>query len=194
MNELTHVGETKIWDPLIRLFHWTLVLSFMVAYLTEDELQILHVYSGYLIMGLLTVRLIWGFVGTKHARFSDFIRPPGEVKTYLKDLLTLRATRHLGHNPAGGAMILALFVSLVLTTFTGVGAYGAEGGGPMAGWFIGIGEFGGEALEEIHEFFANFTLLLVVVHVGGVVLGSLLHRENLVRAMFTGRKQISIDN
>ena len=194
MNETTQIAETKVWDPLIRLFHWTLVLSFIVAYLTEDELQTLHVYSGYLIMGLLSIRLIWGFVGTKHARFSDFIRPPGEVKAYLKELLALRATRHLGHNPAGGAMILALILSLVLTTVTGIGAYGAEGGGPMAGWLIGIGGFGGEALEEVHEFLANFTLLLVVVHVGGVVLGSLLHRENLIRAMFTGRKQISIDN
>jgi len=193
MDEPIQVVETKIWDPLVRLFHWTLVLSFMIAYLTEDELQTLHVYSGYLIMGLLSIRLIWGFVGTKHARFSDFIRPPREVKVYLKELLALRATRHLGHNPAGGAMILALILSLVLTTVTGIGAYGAEGGGPLAGWLIGIGEVGGEALEEIHEFFANFTLLLVAVHVAGVVLGSLLHRENLVRAMFTGRKRISMD-
>jgi len=189
MKTLEHPGEVTVWDPLVRLFHWTLVMSFLVAYLTEDELQTLHVYSGYLIAGLLVVRLTWGFAGPKHARFSDFIRPSGEVTAYLKDLLKGRTARYLGHNPAGGAMILALLVSLSLTTFTGIAAYGVEGGGPMAGWFMGTRVFGGEAMEEIHEFFANFTVLLVVVHVAGVILGSLLHGENLVRAMITGRKQ-----
>ena len=189
MKSLEYPGEITVWDPLVRLFHWTLVLSFLVAYLTEDELQTLHVYSGYLIAGLLVVRLIWGFAGPTHARFSDFIRPPGEVIAYLKDLLKGRTARYLGHNPAGGAMILALLFSLSLTTLTGIGAYGAEGGGPMAGGFTGISVFGGEAMEEIHEFFANFTVLLVAVHLAGVILGSLLHRENLVRAMITGRKQ-----
>ncbi len=100
----------------------------------------------------------------------------------------MRRTDRSARGP-GRAVILALLVSLSLTILTGIGAYGAEGGGPMAGWFTGIRVFGGEAMEEIHEFFANFTVLLVVVHVAGVILGSLLHGENLVRAMITGRKQ-----
>ena len=185
MHELSQINETKVWDPLVRLFHWSLVVCFCLAFLTEDELQTLHVYAGYLIMGLLALRLIWGFVGTRHARFSDFIRPPSEVVSYLKDMGHNRAPRHLGHNPAGGAMIVALLISLLLTTLTGVGVYGVEGAGPTTGWFTGPGE----ALEEIHEFLANFTLLLVVVHVTGVILGSLMHRENLVRAMISGRKR-----
>lgn len=190
MKSPEHHGEITVWDPLIRLFHWTLVLSFLVAYLTEDELQTLHVYSGYLIAGLLVVRLIWGFAGPRHARFSDFIRPPGEVAAYLGGLIKGGTTRYLGHNPAGGAMILALLFSLSLTTLTGIAAYGVEGDGPMAGWFLGTRMFGGEVMEEIHEFFANFTVLLVAVHITGVILGSLLHGENLVRAMITGRKQV----
>ena len=190
MKSLEHPGEITVWDPLIRLFHWTLVLSFLIAYLTEDGLQTLHVYSGYLIAGLLVVRLIWGFAGPRHARFSDFIRPPGEVAAYLGDLIKGETARYLGHNPAGGAMILALLVCLSLTTLTGIAAYGAEGAGPMAGWFLGTRMLGGEVMEEIHEFFANFTVVLVAVHVTGVILGSLLHRENLVRAMITGRKQV----
>ena len=189
MKSLEQAGEIMVWDPLVRLFHWTLVLSFLVAYLTEDELQTLHVYSGYLIGGLLVVRLIWGFAGPRHARFSDFIRPPGEVIAYLRDLLKGRSTRYLGHNPAGGAMILALLVCLSLTTLSGIVIYGAEGGGSTASWFMGTRVFGGEALEEIHESFANCTVVLVSVHVTGVILGSLLHAENLVRAMITGRKQ-----
>ncbi len=181
--------EIKVWDPLVRLFHWSLVLAFATAYATEDDYMALHVYAGYTIAGLLLIRLIWGFVGTQHARFSDFVRPPHEAWSYLKETITFKAKRYLGHNPAGGLMIVALLLSLLLTTLTGLGAYGIEGHGPLASWLSGIGEIGEDALEEIHEFFANFTLFLVAVHIAGVILGSISHGENLVRAMFTGTKQ-----
>ncbi len=187
MNDV--LKEIKVWDPLVRLFHWSLVVAFLVAYISEDDFMTLHTYAGYTIMGLLAFRLVWGVIGTRHARFSDFVRPPHEVLAYLKDMAALKAKRYLGHNPAGGAMIVALLVSLLLTTLSGLGAYGIEGGGPLAGWLYGVGEFGKEALEEVHEFFANFTLLLICIHVAGVLLGGILHRENLVRAMFTGTKQ-----
>lgn len=186
MNRQT---EINVWDPLVRLFHWTLVIAFGVAWLTEDEWMTLHSYAGYLIVALLLFRLFWGVIGPRHARFSDFVKSPSAVIGYLKDLTKLRAKRYVGHNPAGGAMIVALLICLVMTTLTGLLAYGATGSGPLNGMFAMSPSFGSEWLEEVHEFFANFTLLLVVVHVGGVAFESLLHKENLVRSMFTGTKR-----
>lgn len=180
--------EIKVWDPMVRIFHWSLVTLFIVTFATEDELMTVHAYAGYGIMGLLLFRLVWGMVGSPHARFSDFVRPPREALAYLKDMAALRAKRYLGHNPAGGIMIVALLISLLLTTLTGLAAYGTEGSGPLAMLLAGLGESGEEVFEEVHEFFANFTLFLVVIHVAGVILGSILHNENLVRAMFTGKK------
>ena len=185
MSDQTHV---KVWDPLVRLFHWGLVTAFVLAYLSEDDWMSLHVYAGYTVMGLLAFRLIWGLIGPRYARFSDFVRRPSEVMAYLKGLVSLNARRYIGHNPAGGAMIVLLLFSLLLTTLTGLGAYGAEGYGPLAGWAAGLVGMGKEAMEEVHEFAANFTLFLILVHVAGVLLGSLLHKENLVRAMITGHK------
>lgn len=167
--------EIKVWDPLLRLFHWSLVLSFAVAYATEDDLMEAHLFAGYLILGLLGFRLLWGVVGPRYARFTDFVRPPKEAVAYLKQMTTFHAKRHLGHNPAGGAMVIALLASLFVTALTGLGADGTLG-------------FGTELMEEIHEFFASFTLLLVAVHVAGVLFSSLIQGENLVRAMINGRK------
>ncbi len=181
-------SDIKVWDPLVRVFHWTLVSAFIVAWLTEDEFMSVHAYAGYLIAGLLAVRLVWGLVGTRYARFSDFVKSPRVVIAYLKDLARLKAKRTLGHNPAGGAMILALLIMLTVTVVTGLLAYGAEGMGPLTEFFSHQSGYGSEFFEEVHEFFAHVTLVLVFIHLGGVALGSFLHRENLVRAMFTGRK------
>ena len=186
-------NEIRVWDPLVRLFHWALVGAFAIAWLTEDEFMTLHSYAGYTIAGLLLFRLLWGFVGPRYARFSDFVRSPSTVLAYLKSLKAFKAQRFIGHNPAGGAMILALLLSLMVTSFTGIMAYGAIGSGPLAGWFASQSSYGAEWLEEIHEFFANFTLLLVIAHLGGVVVESLLHRENLVKSMLTGYKRASAD-
>ncbi len=186
---MTSKKQIKVWDPVVRIFHWTLVAAFSIAYVTEDEFLDLHVYAGYVVMALLAVRLIWGFVGTRHARFSDFVRSPGAALNYLKEMSALRAKRYLGHNPAGGLMIIALLFSLLVTSISGLAAYGVEGFGPLAVWFRQYGIWNDKWLEEIHEFFANFTLLLVAGHLAGVFLGSLLHGENLVRAMFTGVKR-----
>ncbi|MCF6238119.1 MAG: cytochrome b/b6 domain-containing protein, partial [Candidatus Marinimicrobia bacterium] len=106
-----------------------------------------------------------------------------------KEMFALKARRYLGHNPAGGAMIVALLLSLFITTLTGLGAYGAEGSGPLVSWLAGASEFTKDALEEVHEFFADFTLLLVFIHVAGVILAGIFHAENLVKAMVTGIKQ-----
>ena len=180
----------RVWDPLVRVFHWGLAGSFAIAFLTEDDLLALHVWAGYLILGLIFIRVLWGFVGTRHARWSDFVKQPTEIFTYLKAAIRSRAARYLGHNPAGGAMVVALMLSVTLTGLSGLAVYGAqELSGPMAPWFSGLSEGWAHALEDIHEVVANLTLLLVLLHLAGVALASLQHRENLVRAMITGLKR-----
>jgi cytochrome b len=182
-------GEVRVWDPFVRVFHWLLALLFTLAYVTGEDWLNLHVNTGYAVFGLVLLRVLWGVVGTPHARFGDFVYRPGAVAAYMKDTLALRARRYLGHNPAGGAMIVLMLASLVAVSVSGFAAYGIEkGAGPLA-MLGGSGEFLEEALEEVHEFFANFMVLLVLVHVAGVIAESLIHRENLVKAMLTGRKR-----
>src|SRR5690554_467637 len=136
---MKHRNGIRVWDPLIRLFHWTLVLAFFTAYLTEGEPEWLHVTAGYLIAVLLVARLAWGFVGSQHARFTDFVRSPATVLHYLRDEFTGRARRYLGHNPAGGAMILALLFTLTMTALSGMTLLAAkEGEGPLAGWLVPV--------------------------------------------------------
>jgi len=179
----------RVWDPLVRIFHWSLVSAFFIAYFTEDDLLDLHVYAGYLIGGLLVFRLIWGFMGSRHARFTDFVKHPREVWAYLKSIIGQHPRRYLGHNPAGGAMVIALLLSLVMVTVSGIALYGAdESAGPLAASLSGMSEFWVNTLEDVHEFFANFTLALVFFHVSGVLIASFQHKENLVKSMVDGRK------
>ncbi len=187
---MTEQKQVKVWDPLVRIFHWSLVVAFFVAYFTEDELLDLHVLAGYTVAGLVAFRLVWGLVGPRHARFSDFVYPPGEVFGYLGDLLRSRARRYLGHSPAGGAMVIALLAMLVVVSISGVAVYALEeGAGPLAPWLAGGGEELEDVVEEIHEIASNLTLVLVILHIAGVLLSSRVHGENLVRAMFTGYKK-----
>jgi len=186
----TTSNTVRVWDPLLRLFHWSLAGSFAIAFVTEDDLLALHVWAGYLILGLIMIRVLWGFVGPRHARWSDFVKEPTEILAYLKAAIQFRAARYLGHNPAGGAMVVALMLSLTITGLTGLAVYGAqELSGPMAPLLGGLSEGWAHALEDIHEVLANLTLLLVLLHLAGVALASLQHRENLVRAMITGLKR-----
>jgi len=179
----------RVWDPLVRVGHWLLVVSFFIAYLTEDDFMTLHTWAGYSVTVIILTRIVWGFIGTRYARFSDFVYPLSTVVQFVKNTLILRAKRYIGHNPAGGLMILAMITSLLITTLSGMAVYGAaENAGPLAAWLGGSSHFLEEIFEGIHELFANLTLLLVIVHVTGVVLESLIHRENLVRAMVTGYK------
>ena len=204
--------ETKVWDPLVRLFHWSLVAAFTIAWLTGDEESRLHELAGYAVIGLVLIRIAWGFVGTRYARFSDFVYRPLVVLSYIRDLTLGKSKRYLGHNPLGGMMVLALLVSLLAAGITGLALEGAEQGtGPFASLSTGYTvtmpsviaravadeddkernngkNENDEIWEELHEFFADLTLLLVVLHIAGVIIGSLVHRENLVRAMLTGRK------
>lgn len=178
----------RIWDPLVRIGHWTLVATFFTAYLVEDDFLTVHVWAGYVLAGVVAFRLVWGLIGTRYARFTDFVRGPRAVLGYFRDALSHRGPRYLGHNPAGGAMVLALLISLAITAVSGMGLYAVEdGAGPLAGW-IAQGHYE-DAWEEVHEVFANLSLLLVILHVVGVGFSSLMHQENLVRAMISGRKR-----
>lgn len=181
-------SNIPVWDPAVRLFHWSLAAAFLVAYMTGDYWEILHVNAGYLIGGLLVLRVLWGFIGPTYARFSNFVRTPREVMTYVKDAVRFRAPRYIGHNPAGGAMALALMISLAMTVVSGIALYGAtDFAGPLAGMFRG--EFAADVLEGLHELGANLTLFLVVLHLGGLLFSSLEHGENLIKSMITGRKK-----
>lgn len=211
-------GETtrvRVWDLFVRVSHWTVAVAFFVAYFTEDDLLTVHVWAGYTIGVLVVMRILWGFVGPKHARFSDFVCGPFKAWKYLIDLITFRARRYVGHSPAGGVMVLLLLAGLLATVWSGLELHAVENNaGPLAAVstesptaaivapiplaFASEDESEGaeaennekeEFWEELHEVLANLTLFLVVLHVGGVVLASLVHRENLVRSMITGDKK-----
>lgn len=169
-------GTVKVWDPFVRVFHWTLVAGFAAAWITGDEFQKLHVLIGYAIAGLVATRIVWGFVGTRHARFSSFAARPSRVLAFLRQSLSLSAPRHLGHNPAGGAMVFALLAMIA--------AICASGYAMTTDAFWGV-----EWVEEVHEAAVWITTGLVVLHVAGVILASVEHGENLVRAMVTGHKR-----
>ncbi len=166
----------KVWDPVVRLFHWSLVVSFAVAWLTADEWDNLHEWAGYAAAALIGFRLMWGLIGPRYARFSQFIRSPGGVAAYIGASLKGKEPRYLGHNPAGSLMILGLILAMAGTAATG--------------WMLTLNAFwGAEWVEDTHEALANLMLFMVAAHVAGVVFASLRHKENLVRAMINGRKR-----
>lgn len=164
-----------VWDAPVRLFHWLLVLSFAGAYLTaeSERWRLLHVTLGYTMAGLVIFRILWGFAGTRYARFSSFVRSPLEATVYLRSMLRGKPVHYTGHNPAGALAIVAL-LSLALAVIG-------------TGW-VTYNELGGDWLEEVHEAAANIMLALVGVHVAAVLISSRLHHENLIGAMITGRK------
>ncbi len=203
----------RVWDPLVRIIHWSLVALFATSWISSEIDTDVHVISGYCLVTLILVRLIWGIVGTRHARFGSFVRPPSEVLAYVRSLVRGEPDYHEGHNPLGGWMIVALLTALLMTGFSGLMLYGSEGHGPLAGFslasmspvaiayadddedeaderygHLGEHEEGEELWEEVHEFFANLTFALVFLHLFGVMVASLLHGENLVGAMISGRK------
>lgn len=190
-----HASErVRVWDPLVRTFHWALAAGFATAFIVEDDLLSVHVWAGYLVLALIVVRLVWGLIGTPHARFSDFVRKPSEVLAYVRDALRLRAPRYLGHNPAGGAMVIALMIAVALTGLSGLAVYGAEElSGPLAPLMSSLPASWGHFFEEVHEVMANLTLVLIVAHVAGVIFSSLSHRENLIAGMITGLKRRNVE-
>lgn len=176
-----------VWDPFVRLFHWGLALAFLTAYLSGEEHYGLHLWSGYAVLVLLALRLPWGFLGPRHARFHDFVAGPRRTLAYAAALLRGRAPRHLGHNPLGGWMILALLVVLAAVGLSGVALDAAENrAGPLGGTRLFVY---GDVIGKTHEWSTNVALVLIGLHLAGVVAASRLHRENLVAAMLTGRKR-----
>ena len=178
-----------VWDPLVRLFHWLLASCFAVAYLVEDERLGLHLLSGSALLGLVLFRLIWGVIGTRYARFADFSCSPRQVVGHLRQLVSLRAGRHLGHTPAGSAMILVLLAGLLLLGISGAMLYGLENSAPIyAGLLVGMEQKRALLLEQLHAWTADILVILVLLHVTGVLVESVLQRENLIRSMITGYK------
>jgi cytochrome b len=166
-------SKILVWDLPTRAFHWLLALAFVGAFATSDSerLRDWHVLFGYTMAALVAFRVVWGVIGTRYARFSSFAFGPKSVLAYLKSLLTTEPQHHLGHNPAGSWAIYALLALVLFAAGTGYAAYS---------------DVGGHGMEELHEGMANALMAMVGVHLAGVLVSSLLHRENLARAMVTG--------
>lgn len=175
MNKGTARRSILVWDMPVRLFHWLLAAAFAAAFATgdADRWRDLHALLGYTIVALVGFRLAWGVFGTRHARFSAFPPAPAAAFAYVRALLAGRPEHHVGHNPAGAIAIYLLLALALVSGLSGLAAYA---------------ELGGKWAEEVHEALANAMLAVVVVHVAGVIVGSLAHRENLALAMLTGRK------
>jgi cytochrome b len=168
--------QILVWDWPVRIGHWLLVGAFALAWLTSESetWRLVHAYAGGTVVGVILFRILWGMTGTRHARFSSFVRGPGAALGYLKGLLTGQAAHTAGHNPAGG---WAIAVLLMLGLLTGT-----------SGWLM-YQDIGGDLLGEVHEVLATTMLTIAFLHLAGVIVGSLAHRENLVRAMLTGLKR-----
>ena len=168
-------SKVLIWDVPTRLFHWLLAVSFAGAFLTaeSERYRDVHVMLGYTVLGLVAFRLVWGLIGTRYARFWSFVYGPRSVLTYIKSLFTRSPQHHLGHNPAGSWAVYALLALSLLAAGSGYATYN---------------DFGGHWMEDVHEALANTLLAVVFVHIAGVLVSSVVHRENLVGSMLTGYK------
>ncbi len=170
------VPTVRVWDPLVRVLHWSLVASVAAAWITSEVGRRWHEPIGWFVLGVVGLRLVWGVFGPRHARFAGFLRGPRVVIGYAQAVLRGRAPRYLGHNPLGGWMIVALLLTLAAVGLTG--------------WLMTTDAFfGSEMVEEVHEAMASGLLGLVALHVAGVLLTGWHQAENLARAMWTGRKR-----
>ena len=206
-EDRTAGGMAVVWDLGVRIGHWVLVAAFAVAYLTGGEALEFHEWAGYVVAAYVVCRLIWGFIGSKYALFGDFLYGPRRALTYLRDMVRGRARRYLGHSPAGSFMVFALLIMLAGTVTTGMAELAVtHGEGPFSTLLqarsadrlsqatslraTGTSEEQESMLREVHELFANLTLVMIALHIVGVLVASIAHRENLVVSMVTGRKQV----
>lgn len=178
MPSTSPASRQLVWDAPVRVFHWLMVLSFAGAWLTaeSERWRLVHVTLGYTMLGLVAFRIVWGLVGTRHARFASFVRGPRAAWAHLRALIAREPEHAAGHNPAGALAIVAM---LVLTLAAGA-----------SGW-AHFNDIGGELMEEVHEVAANGLLLLVGLHLLGVAAASVLQKRNLVGAMFSGRATVA---
>ncbi len=168
--------DVMVWDPVVRIFHWTIVAGCLLNLFVVEDGDGLHRIIGYAVAAALVVRVVWGFVGTPYARFAAFVPGPRRLGRYLSALARGREPRMLGHNPAGAVMMLTLMALLAATC--------------LSGWLMGLDAFWGEAwLEDMHEWLANSILVLAFLHAAAALIESHRHRENLVLSMITGRKR-----
>lgn len=171
------VKPIRVWDLPTRIFHWSLVASFAIAFLTaeSEKLRDIHVIAGYTLAGLIVFRLLWGFVGGGYSRFAEFLPTPQKLVDYIKSLINGKPQHHVGHNPAGAVAIFLLLGFGIIAAASGYATYN---------------EFGGHFMEELHEGASNGMMAIVVIHIAGVIVSSWLHHENLVLAMVTGWKKM----
>lgn len=206
---MSEIKVVKVWDPIVRMGHWMLVIAFFTAYLTEDDFLTQHTWAGYTVAIIVFTRIIWGFIGGRYAKFSQFLYRPSIIIQYIKNLLSCKPQHYIGHNPAGGAMVIALLFSLMITVLSGMKLYAVEENkGPFTvveqvletsqdtlsdninQQKHVVNEEDEEFWEEIHETFVNITLILIILHIGGVIASSIIDKEKLVKAMWTGKKEV----
>jgi cytochrome b len=189
--------EVQVWDVFVRVCHWLLATTVIVDWFADRPLW-LHVWLGYIAGAVVVLRVVWGFIGPENARFASFVHGPRIVFDYLIGLARFSSPRYLGHSPAGGAMIVALLLMVTATIGTGMANLAVDQGeGPLARILSKVEQparVPGQRrppllIREVHETLGNITLVLIILHVLGVALASLVHRENLVLAMVTGRKR-----
>jgi cytochrome b len=170
----------KVWDPLVRLAHWSLAASVILAFVSHEGGNPLHDWHeilGYIALGIVGIRLAWGFFGPRYARFAQFVRAPREVLEYARRVKAATEPRHLGHNPLGGWMVVILLAAVAL----------ASG----SGWLYVTDRFWGvEWVGELHDVTGHLLLPLVALHIAGVIFTSRRHRESLVAAMVNGHKRL----
>ena len=165
-----------VWDLLVRVLHWSLVLTVATAWLTRHAPGRWHEWLGYGTLAIVAARFAWGFLGAGYARFSDFVRPASDTAAYAREVFAGRESRYIGHNPLGGWMVVALLTLVALVGFTG--------------WLYTTDRFWGvEWVEEVHETLSNILFSFVALHILGVVFTSVRQRENLPGAMLHGRKR-----
>ena len=171
----TENTTVKVWDWPVRVFHWTLAASVLGAFVTgeNEDFERLHQTLGWVAAGSIAFRVVWGLIGTRYARFREFVRGPAQVWAYVKSVRSGQAQHFVGHNPLGAIAVIVLMVLVGLSVYTG--------------WLLTADDVA-EWLEDAHEIAANTLITVVLVHVIGVLWGSRTHGENLLKAMLTGRK------
>ena len=187
--------KIQVWDRFVRIFHWSLVISFTLSYWSAKAgKHELHAVLGYFVVGLVLARLFWGLYGSHYARFSNFIHTPAAVLNYLKAIASGHPRRYLGHNPAGGIMVMALLAILLFITFTGLTVLAViDFDGPLLGMMKTMTDQEAYAAWSSHAYAVNTILAMVGLHLLGVILASIQHKENLVRAMITGLKDLDAE-
>jgi len=191
VRPMKNTKQQLVWDPLVRIFHWLLVACFLIAYILEDERLNLHVLAGSIVLGLLVFRLIWGVIGTEHSLFSNFACSIRAVIQHLRSLARLHPSYHTGHTPTGAVMIFLLLAGLLVLTVSGVLLYSLENPAlPFSGLMAGVNLDTILLIEIIHRLVADLLVLAVLLHIAGVLVESVLQKQNLIRAMVTGYKTV----